>query len=191
MGSCGLPSAVDVMTQSDCVIAFGAGLNHFTTYDGDILRGRSVIQCDTDPARIGLQYAADLALIGDAAATARLMVDQLEQTEIQPKPFRRMAESVRDRDPRQDFSDTSGDGFLEMRTAMIVLNELLPDDRIVVTDGGRFVPVPWRYLHVNDARAFVHTYGWARSGSARRRLWGPPSRVPTRSASASPATAAG
>lgn len=166
MGSTGFPWAVDVMTHSDCVIAFGAGLNHFTTYDGDILDGRTVIHCDIDPGSIGLHHTADHAVVGDAAAVARTMADQLQAAEVKPTSFRasRLGAGVLDRDPRRDFHDRSGSGFLDMRTAMITLDRMLPDHRIVVTDGGRFVPVPWRYLHVSDARDFVHTYGWGSIG---------------------------
>ena len=166
MGSCGLPWAVDVMTESDCVIAFGAGLNPWTTYDGDILRRCAVVHCDIDRSRLGFYHTPDYAIAGDAAATARLMCERLELAEVEPKAFRRrrVGEGGRGRDPRAEFTDASGDGVLDMRTAMVLLDQCLPADRLVVTDGGRFVPVPWRYLRVADARSFVHTYRWGSIG---------------------------
>jgi thiamine pyrophosphate-dependent acetolactate synthase large subunit-like protein len=48
--------------------------------------------------------------------------------------------------PAADFRDRSTADTVDLRTAMIALDEVLPADRAVVTDVGRFKSAPWRYL---------------------------------------------
>jgi acetolactate synthase-1/2/3 large subunit len=166
MGSLGLPRCVDVMTMSDCVVVFGASLNDFTTYKGDILSGSTVIQCDIDPAAFGRFYEPDITLTGDAATVARAMVEHIRSAELSPSPFRvnQMGKEGASREPRDEYSDRSRDGFLDWRTAMVVLDELLPTQRQVVTDSGRFVRAPWRFLHPDNARSFVSASGFGSIG---------------------------
>ncbi len=166
MGTSGLEWAVDVVAKSDCIAAFGAGLNYYTTVDGDLLSGKSVIHCDVNPGSIGRYFPVDSSVIGDAAMTAAAMVEQLKVADITPTTFRssHLGDGVLSRAPRDDFDDQSDEHTLDMRTAMIVLDEVLPRDRVVVTDGGRFTAAPWRYLHVSEARNFVHTFAFGSIG---------------------------
>jgi len=166
MGNYGLPWALDVMAKADCVAVFGAGLNRNTTVGGDLLRGRALIHCDTDPSLVTPYSPTAVSVLGDVKATAETMAELLREAGLEPQPFRRsqLGDGVLDQDPRTDFADKSTNETLDVRTAMIELDRLLPDERIVVTDGGRFMAVPWRYLHVKEARNFVHTVAWASIG---------------------------
>lgn len=166
MGNLGLDWATQVMAKADCVAAFGAGLNEFTTVGGDLVKGRRVIHCDIDPAHIGRLTPVDVAVCADAAATAEAMVEQLRAAEVTPRSFRtaQLGAGVLDREPRDDFRDRSTASTLDMRTAMIILEEILPANKVVVTDAGRFKAAPWRYLHVTDARHFLQAGAWASIG---------------------------
>jgi thiamine pyrophosphate-dependent acetolactate synthase large subunit-like protein len=44
---------VHAISECDCVIAFGAGLNTGTTAGNALLDGKTVVHCDVDPAAIG------------------------------------------------------------------------------------------------------------------------------------------
>ncbi|MGV9862935.1 thiamine pyrophosphate-binding protein [Rhodococcus koreensis] len=166
MGTSGLEWAVDVIAKSDCIAAFGAGLNYYTTVDGELLAERSVIHCDNNPGAIGRFFPISVPVIGDAAATAAAMVDHLKAAEVRPTTFResQLGDGVLSRSPRESFDDKSGSQTLDQRTAMITLDELLPRDKVVVTDGGRFTAAPWRYLHVEESRNFVQTFAFGSIG---------------------------
>ena len=45
-------TALDIITQSDVVIAFGASLNNWTTAEGSILQNKKVVHVDTDHAAL-------------------------------------------------------------------------------------------------------------------------------------------
>ncbi|MDJ0420017.1 thiamine pyrophosphate-binding protein [Rhodococcus opacus] len=158
--------AVGILAESDCVIAFGAGLNRFTAAEGSAFVGKAVVQIDTDAAVFGAYTPVDAAVLGDARIAAKLMADQLRAAGHQPALFRsaQMAAALAGYDPRNDFKDVSTETTLDVRAAMIRLDELLPADRTVVTDVGRFVAAPWRYLHVKDPLGFAHAASFGSIG---------------------------
>ena len=75
-----------------------------------------------------------------------------------------LVERLASASPRDEFEDASGADTVDLRTAMVRLDELLPLNRSVVTDAGRFLLGPWRYLHVSDPLCFVHTTNFASIG---------------------------
>jgi thiamine pyrophosphate-dependent acetolactate synthase large subunit-like protein len=165
VGNYGVPWAGAVMAKSDCVAVFGAGLNNYTTANGDLLQGR-VIHIDAESQNIGRFTPVDIAISADANQTALAMVEQLREAGIQPKQFRtnQLGEGVHTLDPSTDFKDRSTPTTVDSRTAMLVLEEILPADKLVVTDGGRFIVAPWRYSHVENPRHFIHPGAWGSIG---------------------------
>ena len=151
--------AAETVAAADCIVAFGAGLNDHTTASRSVTDGRAIVHVDIDLARIGRHAPVDAAVIGDARLVARVMTDKLRDAGITPSTFCSPALRARlaGRDPGSDFVDASTDNTLDPRTAMIALNRAFPADRLVVTDIGRFVLAPWRYLHVSHPLDFIHT----------------------------------
>jgi len=167
MGGISFPWAMDVVAKADCVVAFGASLNVYTTQHGSLLEGKRLIHCDVAPERIGIWTSVDIAVPGDAAKVAAALVRRLRETEfMSPSSFRQTAlgDGVADRRPTDDFEDASGTSTLDMRTAAVALEELLPTDKVVVTDTGRFIGPVWSYLHVAEARKFAHSLSWSSTG---------------------------
>lgn len=165
-GSLGSEVATRTILAADCVIAFGAGLNRYTTAEGSLLADKAVVQVDVDPARLGPPELVDAGVLGDAGATARSMVEKLRSAGHTAGSFRgdALAAELAAYDPSGEFVDQSDEATLDLRTALVRLDELLPADRTVVTDTGRFVYAPWRYLHVPEPAAFVHTLNFASIG---------------------------
>lgn len=166
MGNYGLAWAVDVIVKADCIAFFGAGLNDRTTDHGALIDGRTIIHCDTSADNIGRYTPVDIAIIADAKAAALAMIDRLVEADFRPRSFRTslLGGGVLNRSPRDDYRDRSTSTTLDMRTAMIVLDEILPRDRVVAVDGGRFMAVPWRYLHAPGADAVVQTTAFGSIG---------------------------
>lgn len=165
MGNYAASWASEVMAKADCVAVFGAGLNSYTTANGDLLQGR-VIHVDAEAEGLGKYTAVDLAICADAKETALSMIEHLKAAELQPKQFRvnQLGDGVLNRDPTSDFKDRSTASTIDVRTATIILEEILPTEKLIVTDGGRFLVAPFRYSHVNDARNFIQPGAWASIG---------------------------
>ncbi|MDP5182497.1 thiamine pyrophosphate-binding protein [Blastococcus sp. BMG 814] len=165
-GTLSHPPALDTIQAADCVVAFGASLNHYTTAEGSLLAGAAVIHCDIRPGAIGRYSAVDVGLVGDAALTARLMREQLESADLPPRTWCDSALRTRldAQAPAHDYVDAGTETTMDPRTAVVELDRLLPASRTVVTDVGRFMRGPWLYLHVAEPGSFHHTVNFGSIG---------------------------
>jgi acetolactate synthase I/II/III large subunit len=166
IGTVGTSMGLDVFRRADCVCVFGAELNRFTTADGSLMSGKSVVHCDIDPTRLGAHYPANSYLVGDARLVAQAMTDQLVAARHRPSSFRSepLAQEIVSFRGEADFVDMSTDSTLDVRTVMLRLDALAPKDRLLVTDCGRFMYAPWRYLRVARPEDFIHTANFGSIG---------------------------
>ncbi|CCH79157.1 putative acetolactate synthase [Nostocoides japonicum T1-X7] len=166
-GNLGTALTTEVVASSDCVLAFGARLNRFTADDGHLIGSdQRVVQCDIDPASIGQFTPVEIGILGDARATAAAMVQRLREHTDEPRPSAYL-QSLRQRlatTKPYAFEDLSTDSTVDLRTAMERISQMLPPDRGVVTDVGRFIFTAWRHLRVSDPRDFIHTTNFASIG---------------------------
>ena len=154
----GLKAVLD----SDCVIAFGASLNDYTTDGGSLFEGKPVVHVDRSADHLNRYLTTDIAVCGDAAAVATAMTKVLVSEEIEFASSRPgLAEELRNRVPSDDFVEASGSDTVDMRSAMLRLSPRLPANRAVVTDAGRFLRSVWRYVEVPQPRysAVTHNFG--------------------------------
>lgn len=158
--------AGSVIARSDCVVALGAGLNRYTTAEGALLAGRAVVQVDDDPSRLGRDHPVDVAVLGDVRVTCERMLELLGGIDAPVGGLRtaELAASIATWDPRSEFEDRSGDGTVDLRTFIIELDRMLPEGRNVVTDVGRYVMAPLRFLHTDDAAGSVAPLGFGAVG---------------------------
>jgi thiamine pyrophosphate-dependent acetolactate synthase large subunit-like protein len=159
--------ALEVIGRSDCVIAFGAGLNDWTTAEGSLVKDKAVIQVDVDAARLARYGTPDAAVTGDAAATARAVIGWLDAAEVPATGFadekliERLASFAREVPAPSD-----PDAPVTIGEALRILDETVPADRTVVYDSGRFIFTAFAGLPVRDPRGFVHTANYAAIGVA-------------------------
>ncbi|MCS5734534.1 thiamine pyrophosphate-binding protein [Herbiconiux daphne] len=149
--------ASSAIGEATCVIAFGASLNPLTTYRGELTRGKKIIQVDTDPGRFGWFIGVDEPISGDAKAVAEAMNEALTDAEHEPSTgwISGIQAALAAHDPHDDFRDISGVDTVDMRSASIVLDELLPAQRTVVADVGRYIRGTLPFLAVPEPRNFV------------------------------------
>ncbi|GAA3929300.1 thiamine pyrophosphate-binding protein [Microbacterium soli] len=140
--------ALPVIQRCDTVIAFGASLNEFTTDSESLLRGRTVIQIDRDAAALGRKYPIDVGVHSDARDAAEALAARFAGEGVQPP------RAVDDMTVMRAGNDRSDDDGVDPRAAMQRLDAWLPDDRVVITDGGHFVEWPSRYLRAPSAGSF-------------------------------------
>lgn len=161
-GTLSTPDAIDAIHRSDCVIAFGASLTSYTTAKGALLAGKRVVQVNTSANDIGRWHIPDVGLIGSVDETVDRIIHWLDEAEVPASGFRgelpkeglaTYAVEV----PKQNHAAQLG--YIE---ALAWLNRMLPEDRTVVVDAGRFMGKALQYIDVSAPQYFVHT---ASSGS--------------------------
>ncbi|WP_029089775.1 thiamine pyrophosphate-binding protein [Brevibacterium album] len=147
----------ETIGEADCIIAFGASLNAYTTFHGEITDGRRVVQIDADPAAFGAYIPVDAAVTGDADGVARALLALLDEAEHVPQQgwIGTVEKRLAARDAAAEFKDASTEEHIDVRTASIRLNEVLPRDRNVVSDIGRYVHAAWPHIAASDPRSFI------------------------------------
>lgn len=156
-----------VIADADAVLAVGAGLNRYTTGHGGLLHGKAVVQVDDDPEAIARGFPVTASVVGDAREVAGTMTSWLQGAEHRPHPGLRtpaLLTELADWTPASEFEDRSTADAVDLRTFTIALDELLPTDRNLVTDIGRYVMAPIRFLSVTDPAAAVAPLGFGAVG---------------------------
>lgn len=157
--------ALETIMECDCVIAFGASLNRYTTGMGSLVKGKRIIQVNPRPSDVGMNLLPDAGLVGDPALTADAIVGWLDAAEISSSGF---ADSLVER--LASFKPTSRGridlrpGTVDIISSLRVLNEAVPADRVFVTDAGRFLYAAWSEIRVQHPSSFVYTCGFASIG---------------------------
>ncbi len=164
MGSVMTPTASEVLAAADTLISFGAGLGAYTTLRGSLVSGKRLIQVDKDPAAIAATLAPDAALVGDAAQTALSILRWLDEAEIQNSGFTTGLDLSVFRAPPPHQRLTPKPGTVEFQQALDRLDQLLPENRILVVDGGRFMSEVWTRLSAPDPMSFVTTVNFGSIG---------------------------
>ncbi|MEP1768420.1 MAG: thiamine pyrophosphate-binding protein [Sulfitobacter sp.] len=162
-GTLSTPAAYDLMAQSDCIICFGTALHDFTTDRGKLMKGKRIIQIDTDPTAIGGGLHPDAALVADSGLAAETIMHWLNEAEIPPSGFT----SELDTAILTEHAAGSGkapEGFVNYVDTLKRLEDALPEDRVLVTDGGRFMTEVWCRLSVPDPQSFVSTVSFGAIG---------------------------
>jgi thiamine pyrophosphate-dependent acetolactate synthase large subunit-like protein len=164
------PVADELISESDLIIAFGASLTSWTTKRGKLIASGAVVaQVDIETGKLGYQMPVQIAVQGDAKATAELLLAELGRrglpaTQSSPVSGARqgsggrrtnaMRERIRAGDNHHfPHPDVSGKDFIDPRTLSKAVDAILPPDRVVASDSGHFCGWVPRYLQVPNARA--------------------------------------
>ena len=150
------------------MLVVGASVNHWTTKHGALIAPQAkVAQLDIDTSAIGLNRPADVAVLGDARASARALVAELERRSHANPGFRTpelAAQIASRRWADEPYEDAGTDEWIDPRTLTIELNKLLPPNRIVSVDSGHFTGYPSMYLDVADPRSWLFVNGFQAVG---------------------------
>lgn len=165
-GGFGADGAMELIRTADVAVVFGASLNQFTMRFGELFApGTRVFQIDIAPAathaHIGGFIRADARVaaeelvtrlrsepglghsFGDRArhAASAERVDGVSPAGSEDGHTRPWRESVDVASARayDAGDDLAADGRLDPRSAARRIAELLPEDRVVVSDGGHFI----------------------------------------------------
>jgi thiamine pyrophosphate-dependent acetolactate synthase large subunit-like protein len=162
VGICGgfaSPVADELIAESDVILAFGASLTSWTTKRGKLVApGAVVAQVDVETAKLGYQMPVQVAVQGDATATAEALLAELGRRGPASGGHGRRSNAMRERIRAGDnhhfpHPDQSGATFIDPRTLSKAVDAILPADRVVASDSGHFCGWVPRYLRVPNARA--------------------------------------
>jgi thiamine pyrophosphate-dependent acetolactate synthase large subunit-like protein len=141
-GGFGAPGAMALIHEADVAVVFGASLNQFTMRFGELFApGTRVVQVDVAPAATHPHVGAFIR--GDAAVVAERLVGELAAREggndkTRPSGWRESVDLDAAR-AQETGDEVAADGRLDPRAAALRIAELLPEDRVIVSDGGHFV----------------------------------------------------
>jgi len=151
------PVADELISESDFILAFGASLTQWTTKKGKLIApGAVVAQVDVDVPKLGYQMPVQIAVHGDAKATAEALLEELGRRGAQGAGRRTnaMRERMRAGDNHHyPWPDESSAQYIDPRTLSKAVDAILPADRVVASDSGHFCGWVPRYLRVPNARA--------------------------------------
>jgi len=160
IGICGTYAtslASEFITQADCVLAFGAGLNALTTYKNSLFPKAMVVQVDLDPNAFGKFVDIEMGIHGDCKDVADMLIAELEKRSHKAEGFRtaQVRDAIAGFSASAGIKDKSTEQLIDPRTLMIELDRILPGNRILCADGGQQSRFSIRYIHVEKARNFM------------------------------------
>lgn len=163
VGTLSTPATYDAIAKSDCIVCFGASLHHFTTDKGKLMKGKRVVQVNESPLEAAKNFHPDVALIADAGLTADNIVHWLDEAEIPPSGFTRELdmEALTLHPPGRTGAKAGTVNYVQ---ALRKLEEALPRDRILTTDGGRFMTEVWCRISAPDPHSFIVTANFGSIG---------------------------
>ncbi len=156
-GTVSTPAAGDIIASADCIIAFGAGLNRFTTVHGGYLDGKRLIQIDDDRTQLGRRRQPDAAVHGAPGLVAESFVHWLDEADIPSSQATDTIEPATLRAALPMPKPTSKPGTIDLSLAMVRLDGALPADRVFVSDGGRFMGEAWERIGVSGPENMLLT----------------------------------
>lgn len=141
-GSWGTDLANTYANEAPVAFAVGASLNPYTIDEGHVFGDdTAVIHIDQDPVAIGRHADITLGIRGDARSTVEALNDELARRGIDREGAlwaddlrNRIAEST----TMHEREYPAVPGTVDPRELVVSLNEILPDEKKVVVDGGHF-----------------------------------------------------
>lgn len=162
-GTLSTPAAYDLIAKSDCIVCFGTALHDFTTDHGKLMKDKRIVQIDVEPAAIGGGLHPDVALVADAGLTAETILYWLAEAEVPSSGFTRELD-VATLTAHPAGKAKIAEGFVNYVHALDRLEDALPKDRLLVTDGGRFMTEVWCRISVPNPQSFVGTVNFGAIG---------------------------
>lgn len=142
VGDFGSNIANEHLNESDFVLAIGCSLNPWTTDSGHLIEDETkVVHVDTDPSAIGRYEAADLGILGDARLTAEALTEELAAQGIDRSGefwTDRLRNRIAETPALDEGTFPEQEGRIDPRELVRGLDRLLPEDRLIISDGGHF-----------------------------------------------------
>ena len=126
------------------------------------MKDKRIVQVDVDPTAIGGGLHPDAALVADAGLTQndRVLAERRKFSQAVSPPNWMWPSLTM----HPAGSDKASDGFVNYVHALERLEDALPKDRVLATDGGRFMTEVWCRISVPNPQSFVCTVNFGAIG---------------------------
>ncbi|WP_457966106.1 thiamine pyrophosphate-binding protein [Arthrobacter sp. D1-29] len=159
VGGFATESAADLVREADLIVAFGVALNDWTTRSGSLIEEVTLVHVDDRVEAIGKHRPVDLGIVGDAAAVARAACEVLTARGPSRVGYRTPEVAERVRRARywseQPVEPIDEPGFVDPVALTNALDAMVPEERVVVVDGGNVNAYPGAHLRVPDDAGYV------------------------------------
>ena len=160
------PGAAELISGADLIVGWGCALNMWTMRHGALIApGATVVQVDDTRDALGAHRELTFGVLGDVALTGTALVRRLDGARAGYRTDavrRRLEAGIAWR--TVPYDDLTGGGRIDPRTLSRLLDDLLPDDRLVAVDSGNFMGYPSAYLDVRDHHSFCFTQAFQSIG---------------------------
>ena len=151
VGLLGTRAAQDALEQCDALLIAGSSFPYLEFYPKPgQARG---IQIDRDPARIGLRYPVDCALIGDTGPILAQLLPKLNARKDRSF-LQKMQSTMADWNAQMEEQGTNPAKPMKPQVVAYELNKCLRDNAIIATDSGTITTWAARFLAVRGDRKF-------------------------------------
>jgi acetolactate synthase-1/2/3 large subunit len=168
-GTFSTPVASGLVSRADVILSFGASLNGRTTDGGELISNAMVVQFDSDPVAVDRYpfVKPELFVEGDVRLSVVALLDELRRRGHQHRGFRTaaVAEEIASYGGEKEYSDQSTEKGLDPRTVIRAIESMLPQDRIVVTDGGHHFNFEGAYLKPYNPASWISPLDFSSIGS--------------------------
>jgi len=167
-GGLGEGVALPVLADCDVLLVVGASLNQWTTHHGDLVRGKTVVQIDSELASFGAFTPSGIMLCGDARETVKALLDRLRGSELPERnsnislQFQIDAGWEKHRAPITYLAAV--DNSIDPRQAVREFDRLLPDKRLVVAAGAHAGYLVCQLLRVHSPHDWNYTIDFGALG---------------------------
>ncbi|MDX2052534.1 MAG: thiamine pyrophosphate-binding protein [Polyangiaceae bacterium] len=167
----------------DVLLTVGASLNETTTlnWHAGLTEGRTLLQLDIDPERIGRNYQVQVPLVGDAATILLELSHQVRRDQARGEeccstwvPLPRApqhsqmvsvsASGGADSSVASSNVTSSAKGYVSPEVWRQELTEVLPGDAIIYSDIGAHMLFNIRHLAIRRGQRFVLNLGFGSMG---------------------------
>ncbi len=168
VGTWGRNLANEHIVESDFIFAVGCSLNPKTTDAGRLIRDDAkVVHVDTDRSAIGRHTSVDVGIAADAVATTEAFTAELAEMGID-RADDLWTDRLRERIAAQSVLDEGEfpqhEGRVDPRDLVRAIDDHLPADRQVISDGGHFTRWVVDGIHTRHPDDFVWTLDFASIG---------------------------
>ncbi len=173
IGYMGAKSAMLALKDADVILAVGCRLSVFGTlpqYDIDYFpESAKIIQIDVNPKQIARKHPVEVALVGDAKATADALMTELRKTGDRGPNESRQAEIAALRaDWDKEIEELAMEPGVPMnpRRVLLELSRLMPEDAILCTDIGNVASTANSYFRFTKPRKHIAALTFGNTGFA-------------------------
>jgi len=166
--------AVRALREADTVLAIGCKFSSWTLINKPpvypVVEGQRVIQVDIDDDSLGKNAPLALGLVGDARAFLELLNQALADTSFERddswvravvdeyQTYRAQVEEM------ADATFTKGTGILNEAAVSRAVSRQVPEDAIIVFDGGQTMEWTQTFIQPRDPHSFVFNPGMGHLG---------------------------